>query len=232
VTFTWAAARRRRRGAGAEDVDDVVAVGAVDDDDVGRGVAGGAAERAGEVDVDRVRSVPLQVVDGDVSVPPSVLRSIASTSLRSMTMLPRLRVNSTRPPLAEASKISEPALPLNSSVSVPPGPRRRRSRRRGPTGTRRCRRPAARRRCPAGRRRSRCRRRRADVGAVGAEDRVVARAAVDGDLDQGGEVAGGAEESLPPLALRTRFSLVPMSIANGGGVEAVEADAGAVGGGR
>ena len=40
------------RGARAEDVDDVVAVGAVDDDGVGRGVAGGAAERAGEVDVD------------------------------------------------------------------------------------------------------------------------------------------------------------------------------------
>ena len=35
--------------------------------------------------------------------------------------------------------------------------------------------------------------------------------------------------SLPPLALRTRFSLVPMSMLNGAGVEAVEPHAGAVG---
>ena len=53
VMFTCAGRPEHRdRGAGAEDVDDVVAVGAVDDHGVGRGVAGRAADRAGEVDVD------------------------------------------------------------------------------------------------------------------------------------------------------------------------------------
>ena len=37
-------------------------------------------------------------------------------------MLPRLRVNSTRPPLADAAKTSSPLLPLNSIVSVPSWP--------------------------------------------------------------------------------------------------------------
>ena len=49
--------------AGAEHVDDVVAVGAVDDDDVGRRVAGGAADRAGEVDVDLGHVGAGEVVD-------------------------------------------------------------------------------------------------------------------------------------------------------------------------
>ena len=49
--------------------------------------------------------------------------------------------------------------------------------------------------------------------------RVVAGAAVDGDLDQRGEVAGGARSvSSPPLALSDRFSEVPMSIENGAGL--------------
>ena len=55
VMFTWAGRPATDdRGAGADDVDDVVAVGAVDDDGVGRAVAGRAAERAGQVDVDLV----------------------------------------------------------------------------------------------------------------------------------------------------------------------------------
>ncbi len=37
-------------------------------------------------------------------------------------MLPRLRVKSARPPLAEAVKVSSPSLPLNSIVSVPSWP--------------------------------------------------------------------------------------------------------------
>ena len=69
-----------------------------------------------------VTSVPLRSLTVSVSVPPSALRSMRSTSFRSMTMLPRLRVNSTRPPFADASKISAPALPLNSIVSVPSWP--------------------------------------------------------------------------------------------------------------
>ncbi len=67
-----------------------------------------------------VRSVPERLLTVTVSAPPSVLRSIASTSLRSMTMLATLRVNSTRPPFAETLKISLAALPLNSIRSVPP----------------------------------------------------------------------------------------------------------------
>ena len=69
-----------------------------------------------------VTSVPERSFTVSVSAPPSALRSMLSTSLRSMTMLPRLRVNSTRPPLAEAAKISAPLLPLNSIVSAPSWP--------------------------------------------------------------------------------------------------------------
>src|SRR4029453_12773590 len=47
------------------DVDRVDAVGAVDDDPVGQAVARGAAESAGEVDVDSVDVGSGQVVDGD-----------------------------------------------------------------------------------------------------------------------------------------------------------------------
>ena len=50
---------------GANDVDDVVAVRAVDGHDVGRGVAGRAADRAGEVDVDLLDVGPGEVVDDD-----------------------------------------------------------------------------------------------------------------------------------------------------------------------
>ena len=39
-----------------------------------------------------------------------------------MTMFPTLRVNSSRPPLADAAKISAPAEPLKSSVSMPSWP--------------------------------------------------------------------------------------------------------------
>jgi hypothetical protein len=54
-----------------------------------------------------------------VSVPPRVLRSMDSTSLRSIVIVPRLRVNSTRPPFAEAVMSSSPPLPLNSISSLP-----------------------------------------------------------------------------------------------------------------
>ena len=58
-----------------------------------------------------------------------------------------------------------------------------------------------------------------DVGAVAAEERVVARAAVDGDLRSASARFPVAEKlSSPPLALRTRFSEVPMSIENGAGL--------------
>ena len=57
-----------------------------------------------------------------VSAPPSALSVRTSTSSVSMTMLPTLRVNSRRPPFADAAKISAPAEPLKSSVSTPSWP--------------------------------------------------------------------------------------------------------------
>ena len=147
-------------------------------------------------------------------------------------MLPRLRVKRTRSPLAEASKISLPALPLKSIVSVPswpstvslpsPGSHWKMS-------------------SPAPRKRGVVALLAVDevvavaaeqqVGAVAAEDRVVAGAAVDGDLDQRRQVAGGARSvSSPPFMLTTRFSVVPMSRRERRRVEAVEAHARAVGG--
>src|SRR5829696_512565 len=67
-------------------------------------------------------SVPDRSLTVNVSTLPSALRSMTSTSLPSMTMLPRLRVKSSRPPFADAWKISLAALPLNSIVSVPSWP--------------------------------------------------------------------------------------------------------------
>src|SRR5829696_6829596 len=70
----------------------------------------------------RVTSVPDKSLTVIVSVLPKALRSTTSTSLVSITMLPRSRVKRSRSPLAEASKRSAPALPLNSIVSVPAWP--------------------------------------------------------------------------------------------------------------
>ena len=86
------------RGPRAEDVDDVVAVGAVDDDDVGRASPAVPPIVPAWSMLISTRSVPVRSLTVVVSVPPRVLRSMASTSLRSMTMVPRLRVN--RTPLA------------------------------------------------------------------------------------------------------------------------------------
>ena len=62
-----------------------------------------AADRAGEVDVDLDDVGAGQVVDGDgVGAAERVEVDASRRRSRSMTMLPRLRVNRTRPPLAEA----------------------------------------------------------------------------------------------------------------------------------
>ncbi len=53
-------------GAGAEDVDDVVTVGAVDTDSVGRAIACRTANRAGEADVHLRHVGATEVVDDDV----------------------------------------------------------------------------------------------------------------------------------------------------------------------
>ena len=70
------------------------------------------------------------------------------------------------------------------------------------------------------------------VVAVAAEDRVVAGAAVDGELISAARLPVAENVSSPPFTLTTRFSVVPMSRKNGAGLDAVEADARAVGGER
>ena len=71
------------------------------------------------------------------------------------------------------------------------------------------------------------------VDAVAAEQGVVAGAAVDGDRDERGQVAGGARsESSPPLALSDELLGGAHVDGERRRVEAVEADAGAVGGRR
>ena len=167
-----------------------------------------------------VTSVPVRSLTVIVSAPPSALRLIVSTSFRSMTMLPMLRVKRTRPPLAETSKFSAmcaaveqhrvgAVLALDRVAAVARIPLER---------------------VVAG----------AEEGgvvallavdevvavaaeqgvvAVAAEDGVVAGAAVDRELDQRREIAGGAENvSSPPFMLTTRFSVVPMSRENGAGL--------------
>ena len=178
-----------------------------------------------------VTSVPERSFTVSVSVPPRALRSMASTSSRSMTMLPRLRVNSTRPPLAEAAKISSPALPLNSMVSVPswpstvslpspgshwntssPAPRKAVSLPCWPS-TKSLPSPPRRRSTP-----------------LLPEDGVVARAAIDRDADQRGEVAGRREA----VVAATHVELELLGGADVDGerrrIEPIEAHARAVGG--
>ena len=55
-------------------------------------VAGRAADRAGEVDVDRREVGAVRSLTVTVSAPPRALTSMVSTSLRSIAMLPMLRV--------------------------------------------------------------------------------------------------------------------------------------------
>ena len=72
VMFTCAASpSTEAEGPGADDVDDVGAVGAVDDDGVGLPVAGRPAERPGQVDVDLATSVPDRSLTIVVSVFPA-----------------------------------------------------------------------------------------------------------------------------------------------------------------
>ena len=139
-------------------------------------------------------SVPDRSLTVIVSVPPRALRSTTSTSSVSITMLPRLRVKRRRPPLAEASKISSPPLPLNSIVSVPSWPSIVSLPSPGSHWNV----------VVAGAQEGDVVALLAvdevvavaaeqEIGAVAAEERVVAGAAVDGDLDQRGQVPGGGE---------------------------------------
>ena len=164
------------------------------------------------------RSVPVMLLTMTVSVPPRALRSMASTSLRSMTMLPRLRVNRTRPPFADASKVSAPALPLKSSASVPawpstmslpspgshwktslPAPRNATSLPCWPS-TKSLPSPPRRRSAPLLPR---------IVSFPAPPSAVILMSAA--------RLPVAEKESSPPFILRTRFSLVPMSMLNGAG---------------
>ena len=86
-------------GADRGGLDDVGRGGAVDDDRIGRGIAGGVYA---QIDVDVGHAVPAKSLIVTVSAPPSALSARVSTSSTSMTMLPTLRVNKRRLPLAEA----------------------------------------------------------------------------------------------------------------------------------
>ena len=146
-------------------------------------------------------------------------------------MLATSRKNRTRPPLAETAMFSLALEPLNASRRCRPGPRRCRCRHRVPLEG-----------VVAGPQQGHVVALLAvdevvavaaeqHVGAVAAEDRVVACTAVDGDRDQGGQVAGRGEAVV--AAVRVDDQLL------GGAdvererrrVDAVEPDPGAVGGG-
>ncbi len=66
-----------------------------------------------------VTPVPLKSLTVTVSEPPSALKAIVSTALRSIVMAATSRVNRTRPPLADTSMFSFTLAPLKASVSVP-----------------------------------------------------------------------------------------------------------------
>jgi hypothetical protein len=128
----------RNRSPRAHDIDDVGAVAAVDDHESAAASPNSAADRAGEIHIGG-RQVRAGEVDSR-----SVYPSRPACSDRAFRchpvhhdVAPRLRVKRTRPPLAEASEISLPALPLKSILSLPPpDPRPCRCRRPDPIGTR------------------------------------------------------------------------------------------------
>ena len=146
-------------------------------------------------------------------------------------MLPRLRVNRTRSPLAEASKISLPPGAVKEhgvgAVLAFDG-------------------VAAVARVPLERVVAGAQERHVvallaidevvavaaeqQVDAVAAEERVVAGAAVHGDLDQRGQVAGGGERVVAAVGVEDQVLAGADIQAEGSRVEAIEAHAGAIGG--
>ena len=75
-----------------------------------------------EVEVDLADAGAAEVVDLDVSVPPRALKSTVSTLAVSIVMLPGLRKNLSRLPLAETSTCSAAAAPLKTIRSLPSWP--------------------------------------------------------------------------------------------------------------
>src|SRR5262249_7146163 len=69
------------------------------------------------------------------------------------------------------------------------------------------------------------------IVAVATQQRVVAGTAVDGDLDQRREVAGGGKAVVAAVGVKDKVLRRADIDAEGGGVDAVEAHPGAIGGG-
>ena len=166
-----------------------------------------------------------------VSAPPRAFRSIASTPFRSMTTPPTSRVNRTRLPLAETSNFSAMLAPLNSIRSAPSWPSTVSLPSPGfqtnvsspaPAGPVSLPRPPVIRSFPSP----------PSSRSAPSPPVIVSLPAPPStrDLDQGGQPVAGGERVVPAVRLTTRFSVVPMSRENGAGADAVEPDAGAVGG--
>ena len=178
-----------------------------------------------------VRSVPVRSLTVMVSAPPRALKLIPSTPLRSMVMLATSRVKRTRLPLAEMSIFSltfaaveehrvEAVLSLDGVAAVAGVP---------DEGV------------VAGAHEGHVVASAAvddvvavaadqDVVAVAAGDGVVARAAVHGERDQCGQAVPGGERVVP--AVHVHDQVLGRADVQGerGGGDAVETDAGAVGG--
>src|SRR5439155_21118791 len=106
------------RGVSA-DVDRVIAAGAVDGDAVGLAVAGGAAECAGEVRVDRLHVGAGQVVDGHRVGAAEGIEVDGFDAAVSNVTLPGLRRNSRRVPLPGRANASATVAPLNTRGALP-----------------------------------------------------------------------------------------------------------------
>jgi hypothetical protein len=92
--------------------DGIVVVRAFDDNGVRLPVARVSVQDGRQFDIDLRDIGPARSLTVTVSAPPNALTSMFSTSLRSMVMLAMSRVKRTRPPLAETTNSSPPALPL------------------------------------------------------------------------------------------------------------------------
>ena len=177
-----------------------------------------------------VTSVPDRSLTTTLSAPPRVLATIDSTSLRSIVIAATSRVNRTRPPLAETSMFSLALLPLNAIVSMPAWPSTTSLPSPGSHWNA----------VVAGSEQGDVVALLAvdevvavaaeqEVDAVAAEERVVARAAVDGDGDQRGQVPGRGEAVVAAVGVEDEVLGRADVDRERRRVEAIEADAGAVG---
>ena len=207
----------RDRTSRPQHVDDVVAVRAVDGDGVRRGVAGCAADRPGEIDVDFASRRSPQVVDGHRVDAAERIDVEGLDVVDVHDDVAEIAGEQRAPAVGRECEISSPALPLNSSVSVPSWPSTRRCRRPDPTGIRRCRRRGRRCRCPAGLDESLpSPPRRTSTPLL---PRMVSLPVPPSTVTpmRAARLPVALKLSSPPFMLRTSFSVVPMSMLNGAG---------------